>query len=75
MPRTIVATCAPTRLLMCVCAQRPNAAAAPVLFIIATSEPSSTRKIRMPMLYASAIELTKPFRITCVSVPSKAKPE
>ena len=71
----IVATCAPTRLLMCVCAQRPNAAEAPVLFIIATSEPSSTRKSRMPMLYPSAIDLTKPSCIACVSVPSKPKPE
>ena len=50
MPRTIVAICAPTLDLMCVCAHLPNAAEAPVLFIIATSEPSSTRKMRMPML-------------------------
>ena len=75
MPRNIVATWAPTRLLMWVWAQRPNAAEAPVLFIIATSAPRRTRKRRMPTLYGSATEPMKPFWATWTSVPSKEKPE
>ena len=68
-------SCAPTRLLMCVAAQRPNAALPPVLFIIATSAPSSTMNARMPTLYGFAMDLTNPSEKTCVTVPSKENPE
>ena len=75
MPSIIVATCAPILDLMCVCAHLPKAADAPVLFIIATSEPRRTRKNSMPMLYPSAIEPMKPSFTTCVIVPSRENPE
>ena len=63
-----ISSWAPTRVLMCDSAQRPNAADAPVLFIIATSAPSRTRKMMMPMLYESAIFETNPSCITWVIV-------
>ena len=49
-----MASSAPTRVLMCLPAQRPKAEAPPALFIRATIMPSTTRKTMMPTFQESA---------------------
>ena len=49
-PTTIVASCAPTRLLIWELAHSPNAVDPPALFIRQTMVPKITRKIRIPTL-------------------------
>ena len=44
----MVASCAPTRVLMCFAAQRPKAAEPPARFMSETIAPRMTRKMRMP---------------------------
>lgn len=57
-----MASCAPTRVLMCLAAQAPNAADPPALLTSATMMPSITRKTKMPAFHGSLMALRKPTR-------------
>ena len=65
-PRTNEAICTPTRDLTWVPAQRPNAAAPPALLTRATSMPSTTRKMKMPALSATAGTMPSPTMVSSV---------
>ena len=50
----MVASCAPTLVLICLEAQRPKADEPPAVFIMATMMPKSTKKIKIPTFPLSA---------------------
>ena len=63
----MVASCAPTLVLICFDAQRPNAAEPPALFIMATMMPKSTRNIKIP-----TFQLSDSFAIKLPSSPARS---